>query len=104
LDKVDNFNINPSPSEMKHADEVLANSYSDLIYFGRAFLPKDFLNKSASPEFHTEVANKLISTKPGARICNILPRGFGKSILSKAAILHKMLFSAKSEQQFIRGK
>jgi phage terminase large subunit-like protein len=101
LGKVDNFNINPSPSEMKHADEVLANSYSDLIYFGRAFLPKDFLNKSASPDFHTEVANKLISTKPGARICNILPRGFGKSILSKAAILHKMLFSPKSEQQFI---
>ena len=30
---------------MKEADEILANSYKDLLYFGRAFLPKDFLNK-----------------------------------------------------------
>ncbi len=86
---------------MKEADEILSNSYKDLLYFGRAFLPKDFLNKSTSPKFHKLIAKKLISTKPGARICNILPRGFGKSILSKAAILHKMLFSPKEEQQFI---
>jgi len=86
---------------MKEADEILANSFKDLLYFGRAFLPKDFLNKSASPKFHKNIAKKLISTQPGARICNILPRGFGKSILSKAAILHKMLFSPKEKQQFI---
>ena len=82
-------------------DEVLSKSYNDLIYFGRAFLPKDFLNKSSSPPFHYEVGTKLISTKPGARICNILPRGFGKSILAKAAILHKVCFSAKDTRNFI---
>jgi len=64
-------------------------------------LPKDFLNKSSSPPFHYEVGTKLISTKPGARICNILPRGFGKSILAKAAILHKVCFSAKDTRNFI---
>ena len=68
-------------SELKEKDEVLARSYNDLLYFGRAFLPADFLNKSASPTFHQEVGKKLISTEPGSRICNILPRGFGKSIL-----------------------
>jgi len=53
---MDNFNINPSPSEMKERDEVLAKSYKSLIYFGRAFLPNDFLKKSKSPEFHFDVA------------------------------------------------
>ena len=95
------FNIVPPPSESKINDEILQKSLTDLIYFGRAFLPKDFLNKSASPEFHYEVAGKLLSTKPAARICNILPRGFGKSILSKAAIVHKMLFSPQGERLFI---
>ena len=95
------FNIVPPPSESKINDEILQKSLTDLIYFGRAFLPKDFLNKSASPNFHYEVASKLLSTKPAARICNILPRGFGKSILSKAAIVHKMLFSPQGERLFI---
>jgi hypothetical protein len=58
---MDNFNINPSPSEMKERDEVLAKSYKSLIYFGRAFLPNDFLKKSASPSFHFDVADKLTS-------------------------------------------
>ena len=82
-------------------DEVLSKSFNDLLYFGRAFLPKDFLNKSSSPPFHYEISKKLISTKPGARICNILPRGFGKSILAKAAIMHKICFSSKDERNFI---
>jgi|TARA_Y100000034_G_scaffold90461_1_gene108998 phage terminase large subunit-like protein len=90
-----------SQKDSRAKDEVLSRSYNDLIYFGRAFLPKDFLDKSTTPEFHYEVAKKLITTKPGARICNILPRGFGKSILSKAAILHKICFTSKDERNFI---
>ena len=98
---MDKFNITPSPSEMKKRDEVLAKSYQSLIYFGRAFLPKDFLNKSASPSFHFDVANKLTRTDPGSRTCIIMPRGFGKSILSKAAIMHKLCFASEYKQNFI---
>ena len=98
-DKV--FNIISPPSELTQKDKVLARSYKDLIYFGRAFLPNDFLNKSQSPFFHHEIAKKLITSKPGARICNILPRGFGKSILAKAAILHKICFSSDDDRNFI---
>ena len=43
------FNIIPPASEMSEKDEVLAKCYNDLLFFGRAFLPNDFLNKSASP-------------------------------------------------------
>ena len=101
MEEIKDFNIVPPPSESKINDEILHKSLNDLIYFGRAFLPKDFLNKSTSPEFHYTVADKLLSTKPAARICNILPRGFGKSILSKAAIVHKMLFSPQGDRLFI---
>ena len=49
------FNITPPPSEMDKRDEVLAKAYSNLIYFGRAFLPNDFLKKSESAPFHYEM-------------------------------------------------
>ena len=101
MDKGKIFNIVSPPSDLSDKDEVLARAYKDLIYFGRAFLPNDFLNKSQSPFFHYEIAEKLITTQPGARLCNILPRGFGKSILAKAAILHKICFSASDERNFI---
>ena len=101
MDKGKIFNIVSPPSDSSDKDEILARAYKDLIYFGRAFLPNDFLNKSQSPFFHYEIAEKLITTQPGARLCNILPRGFGKSILAKAAILHKICFSASDERNFI---
>jgi len=96
-----NFNINPSPKEMKQRDKVLANSFNNLIYFGRAFLPKDFLQKSESAPFHYEMAEKMIDTAPGARICNIIPRGHGKSVVAKAAIMHKLCFASENDQHFI---
>ena len=45
LKQKNSFNINPSPEEMARKDEVLYKAYNDLVYFGRAFLPNDFLNK-----------------------------------------------------------
>ena len=67
------FNITPPPSVMAERDEVLKRSYTDLVFFGKAFLPKDYMNKSASPKFHYDVGKKLINTKPGNRTCIILP-------------------------------
>ena len=86
---------------MEKRDEVLAKAYSNLIYFGRAFLPNDFLKKSESAPFHYEMAKKMIDTAPGARICNIIPRGHGKSVIAKAAIMHKLCFAREGDQHFI---
>ena len=99
--KIETFSVIPPPEEMARRDEILAKSYQDLLFFGRAFLPKDFMYKSASPSCHYTVSKRLISTKPGERICIILPRGFGKSILSKSAILHKLCFAGEDDQNFI---
>jgi phage terminase large subunit-like protein len=82
-------------------DELLYKASKDLILFGKLFLPNDFLHKSESPPFHYDLGKKLISTKPGARICNVLPRGFGKSVLMKAAIMHKLCYGNKDEPQFM---
>ena len=82
-------------------EQILHKASKDLILFGKLFLPNDFLHKSESPPFHYELGKKLISTKPGARICNVLPRGFGKSVLMKAAIMHKLCFTPKDQAQFM---
>ena len=82
-------------------EELLYKASKDLILFGKLFLPNDFLHKSASPPFHYDLGKKLISTKPGARICNVLPRGFGKSVLMKAAIMHKLCFGSKDDAMFM---
>ena len=99
--KIETFNIIPPPDDMAEKDEVLSKAYNDLLFFGRAFLPRDFMYKSLSPSCHYTVSKRLISTKPGERICIILPRGFGKSILSKSAILHKLCFAGEGDQNFI---
>ena len=96
-----NFNINPSPEDMKERDDVLLGAYNNLIYFGRAFLPRDFMNKSESAPFHYAMAEKMIDTRPGARICNIIPRGHGKSVMAKAAIMHKLCFAGEGVQHFV---
>ena len=54
------FNIIPNPTELAKRDEILKQSVDNLIYFGRAFLPNDFLNKSESPDFHFHIAKKLL--------------------------------------------
>ena len=97
---LESFNRIPPESVLAQRDDVMKRSYNDLVFFGKAFLPNDFLNKSKSPDFHHIIAQKLISTRPGQRICIILPRGFGKSILSKTAIMHKLCFAAEDEQHF----
>ena len=100
-EEITNFNIVPPPNVMAERDEILAKAYNDLVFFGRAFLPRDFINKSASPSFHFDVSKKLISTKPGGRTCIVMPRAFGKSILSKAAIMYKLCFSGEDQQHFV---
>tara|TARA_R110000765_G_scaffold3607_1_gene11270 strand:- start:2268 stop:3803 length:1536 start_codon:yes stop_codon:yes gene_type:complete len=80
---------------------LIHKASKDLILFGKLFLPNDFLHKSESPPFHHYLGKKLISTKPGARICNVLPRGFGKSVLMKAAIMHKLCYASKDQPQFM---
>jgi len=82
-------------------EEVLHQASQDLISFGRVFLPNDFLKKAETPPFHHVIGRDLLATKPGGRVCNIVPRGHGKSTLMRTAILYKIYFAVKGDINFI---
>ena len=82
-----NINFN----DVNKAEEELKLAYSDLIAFGKLFLPDDFM-RSETPFFHYEVGDAL-SNKDFRQLGIILPRGHGKTVLTKCNILHDFCFS-----------
>jgi len=89
-------NINTKNVSKEEETLMLANN--DLIAFGKLFLPDDFL-RSETPPFHYEVADVIddLSVKQSAFI---LPRGHGKTILTKASILKDFVFCPKNDMLF----
>ena len=72
-------------------EEQLLMAKNDLVAFGKLFLPDDFL-RSESPFFHYEVCDALndLSIR---QLAVILPRGHGKTVLTKCSILHDFVFA-----------
>ena len=58
-DKV--FTIISPPSELTEKDRILAKSYKDIIYIGRAFLHNDILNKILIQTWYKSNQFKLIN-------------------------------------------
>ncbi len=63
----------------------------DIIAFGKLFLPDDFL-RSETPAFHYEVADAINDPKH-RQLAIILPRGHGKTVLTKCSLLHDFCFT-----------
>ena len=82
-----NINLN---NVSKMEDELRLAS-KDLIAFGKLFLPDDFM-RSETPFFHYEVADALMN-KDYRQLGVILPRGHGKTVLTKCNIVHDFVFS-----------
>jgi len=80
------------------AEEALLLARNDIIAFGKLFLPDDYL-RSETPPFHYEVADAIddVSVRQAAII---LPRGHGKTILTKASILKDFLFCPSDDMLF----
>ena len=78
-------------NDVSKQEEALKLAENDLIAFGKLFLPDDFL-RSESPFFHYEVCDALndLDTR---QLAVILPRGHGKTVLTKCSILHDFLFA-----------
>ena len=74
-------------------EEALELAKKDMISFGKLFLPDDFL-RSETPPFHYEVAD-TISNIEKKQVAIILPRGHGKTVLTKCDILRSFLFSSE---------
>tara|TARA_R100000700_G_scaffold41241_1_gene60838 strand:- start:2894 stop:4456 length:1563 start_codon:yes stop_codon:yes gene_type:complete len=72
-------------------EEALHLAKNDLIAFGKLFLPDDFM-RSETPFFHYEVCDALDDMNQ-RQLAVILPRGHGKTVLTKCSILHDFVFT-----------
>tara|TARA_R100000655_G_scaffold13520_2_gene30525 strand:+ start:4221 stop:5777 length:1557 start_codon:yes stop_codon:yes gene_type:complete len=72
-------------------EEALIIAKNDLVAFGKLFLPDDFM-RSESPFFHYEVCDALNDLE-AKQLAVILPRGHGKTVLTKCSILHDFVFA-----------
>ena len=94
MQKAPNLNLN----NVSQAEEVFELASKDLISFGKLFLPDDFM-RSETPPFHYEVADN-IDDPSVKQLAIILPRGHGKTVLTKASILKDFLFCPKNDMHF----
>ncbi len=83
--------MNINTENVSKAEEELKLAYEDLIAFGKLFLPDDF-KRSETPFFHYEVADAVDDTSI-RQLAVILPRGHGKTVLTKCSIIHDFLFT-----------
>ena len=83
-----NINLNNVSKE----EEALELARKDMIAFGKLFLPDDFM-RSETPFFHYQVAD-LISDPDKKQAAIILPRGHGKTVLTKCNIMHDFCFAS----------
>ena len=82
-----NVNFN----NVSKAEEDLELASKDMIAFGKLFLPDDFM-RSETPFFHYEVAD-AVSDLDIRQLGVILPRGHGKTVLTKCNIMQNFCFS-----------
>ena len=72
-------------------EEALKLAYTDLVSFGKLFLPDDFM-RSETPFFHYEVMDAL-NDHSVRQLAVVLPRGHGKTVLTKCSIMHDFCFT-----------
>jgi len=81
---------NINKHNISEVEESLRLASRDLIAFGKLFLPNDFL-RSETPAFHYEMAD-AIDNDNVKQLAIILPRGHGKTVLTKASIIKDFVF------------
>ena len=89
-------NINLNMHNVSKEEESLHLAFKDLISFGKLFLPDDFM-RSETPAFHYTVADK-INDKSIRQTAFIMPRGHGKTVLTKADIMRDFCFSGVRQE------
>ena len=89
---------NINSRKISEAEQTLQLARSDLIAFGKLFLPDDFL-RSETPPFHYEMADAIDDYKC-KQLAIILPRGHGKTVLTKCSIIKDFVFCPKDDMHF----
>jgi len=89
---------NINSQNVSEAEKALLLARNDLIAFGKLFLPDDFM-RSETPPFHYEMAD-AIDNKDVKQLAIILPRGHGKTVLTKCSIIKDFAFCPKDDMHF----
>jgi len=89
-------NVNVNFHNVGVEEENLKLAYQDMIAFGKLFLPDDFM-RSETPPFHYSVAD-MINDKSIRQSAFIMPRGHGKTVLTKADIMRDFCFAGKRKE------
>jgi phage terminase large subunit-like protein len=88
-----NLNLKSKPGE----EELLELCRNDLVAFGKAFLPDDFM-RSETPFFHYEITDCMLERDEDGlfkhrNLAIVLPRGHGKTVLTKCDIIHAFCYA-----------
>ena len=91
------YNVNINSQNVERAEEALELARNDLIAFGKLFLPDDYM-RSETPFFHYQIVDAMEERDKDGLFTNtnlaiIMPRGHGKTVLTKCDILHGFLFA-----------
>ena len=92
---VSTFNITAPPKQLAYEAKIIEAGRNDLISFGKLFLPGDF-KKTKTPFFHTEIASAYVNHSI-RQLAVIIARGHGKTVLTKAFLLHTILYYKKED-------
>ena len=82
---------NINTQDVSKAEEALQLAKYDMIAFGKLFLPDDYM-RSETPFFHYEVADAVMNYDY-RQLAVVLPRGHGKTVLTKCSIMHDFCFT-----------
>jgi len=88
--------LNINTKNVSKAEELLMAAKNDIVAFGKLFLPDDF-DRSETPWFHYEIADAIDEMQGDLHkyrnLAIIMPRGHGKTVLTKADIMRSFCFA-----------
>jgi len=90
--------MNINTQNVSKAEEALEMAYKDMLSFGKLFLADDFM-RSETPFFHYEIADDIMNHDK-KQLAIIMPRGHGKTVLTKCDILWSFCFAKKEDPLF----
>ena len=87
---------NINTKNVSEAEELLLAAKNDIVAFGKLFLPDDF-SRSETPWFHYEIVDAIDQIEGDLHkyrnLAIIMPRGHGKTVLTKADIMRSFCFA-----------
>ena len=88
--------MNINSKNVSKAEELLEAAKYDIISFGKLFLPDDF-GRSETPWFHYQIVDAIDEMDGDLHkyrnLAIIMPRGHGKTVLTKADIIRSFCFA-----------